>query len=235
MCGRYTVAASRGGFEEVFPELRGLPVDRVFAERFNVAPTQEVAALSRPEGGQVTAELMRWGLIPGWAKSPNDGPKMINAKAETLLERRSYKGLVARASGRCLVVADGFYEWAETGGRRKQPWRFTVDGGVPFAFAGLCTTWDPPDGPPLRSLTVITTEPNDLVRPVHDRMPAIFMDQKDRERWLDPQVGGEEASSLLGPADADRMKAQRVSFAVGSPRNEGPGLLIAEQAGLFED
>ena len=233
MCGRYTVAASRGGFEEVFPELRALPKDRVFAERFNVAPTQEVAALSRPEGESVTAELMRWGLIPSWASSPDDGPKMINAKSETLRERRSYKGLVAKAAGRCLVVADGFYEWADTGGRRKQPWRFTVDGGVPFAFAGLCTTWQPPDGPPLRSLTVITTSPNSLVEPVHNRMPAILADDETRAAWLDPKLGADEVCALLAPIDPERMSADRVSVAVGSPRNEGPGLLEPEQTELF--
>lgn len=233
MCGRYTVAASRGGFEEVFPELRALPDERVFAERFNVAPTQEVAALSRPYGQKVQAELMRWGLVPVWASHPDDGPKMINAKAETLRARRSYKGLVARASGRCLVVADGFYEWAAAAAGRKQPWRFTLDGGAPFAFAGLCTTWEPPEGEPLRSLVVITTEPNQVVSPIHDRMPAILADPEGRSAWLDEETSVEEACSLLVPADASRMEANRVSFAVGSPRNEGPGLLEPEQTGLF--
>lgn len=235
MCGRYTAAGRRGDFEDVFPELRELPADRVFAERFNVAPTQEVAALTRPEGCPVTAELMHWGLVPHWSKGPSTEHRMINARAETIEEKRSYRDLFGSASGRCLVIADGFYEWAPPVGGIKQPWRFTVDGGRPFAFAGLCTSWSPAEGPPLRSLTVITTAPNGLVAPVHDRMPAILADPEARAAWLDPDAGPDELKELLAPAPEARMEASPVSRAVGSPRNEGPGLLVAEQSGLFPD
>ena len=112
MCGRYTITPSRQELEAGFSELKALPQDRIFAERFNVAPTQEVVALTRPEGSAArTAELLRWGLVPRWATGPDDGVKMINARSETIAEKPSYKGLVAEAKGRCLILADGFYEW----------------------------------------------------------------------------------------------------------------------------
>jgi putative SOS response-associated peptidase YedK len=159
---------------------------------------------------------------------------MINARSETLLERPSYRGLAKSSNGRCLVVADGFYEWQGVKGGPKQPWRFTVDGGEPFCFAGLHTTWVPEQGGlKLRSCTIITTTPNELVKPVHDRMPAILADPADLEAWLDPDLDGTEASGLLRPFDASRMSADRVARAVGKPGNEGPSLLIPEQEGLF--
>ena len=177
---------------------------------------------------------MRWGLVPAWAESPDVGVKMINARAETLTERRSYRGLVKSAAGRCLVIADGFYEWAPASTETpKQPWRFTVDGGKPFAFAGLCSTWQPAEGPALRSLTVITTEPNSIVKPIHDRMPAILADQELRDAWLDQTLTANQAVELLGPLEAGRIEKTRVSRAVGNPRNEGPSLLVDEQTGLF--
>jgi len=177
---------------------------------------------------------MRWGLVPAWAESPDVGVKMINARAETLTERRSYRGLVKNAAGRCLVIADGFYEWAPASTEiPKQPWRFTVDGGKPFAFAGLCATWQPAEGPALRSLTVITTAPNSIVKPIHDRMPAILADQALRDAWLDRTLTANQAVALLGPLEAERVERSRVSRAVGNPRNEGPSLLVDEQAGLF--
>ena len=234
MCGRYTLTPSRSELEDAFPLLAGLPVDRIFSERFNVAPSQEVAVLSRSPGCEVAAELMRWGLVPSWSSGPGAGVKMINARAETLAERPAYRGLIAKADGRCLVPADGFYEWQAMQGGRKQPWRFTVEGGRPFTFAGLCATWEPPDGgPALRSCTIVTTDANPLVKPIHDRMPAILADDELLNAWLDPAIDGDGARELLSPFDARRMEAGKASFAVGSPRNEGPGLLVAEEETLF--
>lgn len=234
MCGRYTLTPSRSELEGAFPELAGLPQDRVFAERFNVAPSQEIAVLTTDAEGATRAELMRWGLVPSWSKGPDAGVKMINARSETLRERPSYRGLVAKSKGRCLIPADGFYEWQPVQGGRKQPWRFTVDDGGPFTFAGLCTTWQPPDdGPELRSCTIITTDANRLVEPIHDRMPAIIADGELRRSWLDPAVDGDAACSMLGPFDPARMSAVKASRAVGRPGNEGPSLLIAEEETLF--
>ena len=234
MCGRYTITPSRQELEAGFSQLKALPQDRVFAERFNVAPTQEVVALTRPEGsGTVTAELLRWGLVPKWAKGPDDGVKMINARSETIAEKPSYKGLVAKAKGRCLILADGFYEWEAVASGPKQPWRFSLENGGVFALAGLCTTWTPEGGRPLRSCTVITTEPNELVAPVHDRMPAILTTEAEFEAWLDPATDSAAAREMLKPLPAKLMRKDKAAQAVGKPSNEGPALLHPEQPGLF--
>jgi len=235
MCGRYTLTPSRKELEVGFSQLTALPQDRIFAERFNVAPTQEVVGITHPNDAPApVAELLRWGLVPHWAPSPDTEVKMINARAETVLEKPSYKGLIEEASGRCLIIADGFYEWEAIKGSTKQPWRFTVDGGIPFAFAGLCSTWTPKDsGPPLRSCVIITTEPNALVKPIHNRMPAILADQASQEAWLNPMVGGEEAAGLLKPLADSRMEKAKAAKAVGKPSNEGPLLFLPEQEGLF--
>lgn len=234
MCGRYTLTLKRSDLERCFPEVASLPEDRVFCERFNIAPSQEAVVISRPEGGQPTAELMRWGLVPHWSKGPHGEVKMINARAETLAERPAYRGLVASASGRCLVPADGFYEWQQVKPGTKQPWRYTLADGEPFAFAGLCETWTAADGgEPLRSFTVVTTEPNSLVAEVHDRMPAILATREAREAWLDPGLDPAATRGLLAPLESGAMAAERVSRAVGKPSNEGPGLLVPEQQQLF--
>jgi putative SOS response-associated peptidase YedK len=234
MCGRYTLTVTRPELERAFAPIAALPTDRIFAERFNVAPTQEVAVISRPRGGEVQAELMRWGLVPHWASDPDGAVKMINARSETLRERPAYRNLIGSSAGRCLIPADGFYEWEGVKGGPKQPWRFTVDGGKPFAFAGLCATWQPPDDAPLlRSCTVITTEPNSLVSPIHDRMPAILADVELQERWLDPECSGDEACFLLKPLAANRMTTAKAAKAVGKPSNEGQSLLTPDQQELF--
>lgn len=234
MCGRYTITPSRQELEAGFSELKGLPQDRIFAERFNVAPTQEVVALTRPDATSPRiAELLRWGLVPKWAKGPDDGVKMINARAETIAEKPSYKGLVAKSEGRCLILADGFYEWEAVASGPKQPWRFSLASGTVFALAGLCTTWQPDEGPPLRSCTVITTEPNELVAPVHDRMPAILTTEEAMEAWLDPAIDSDGARGLLEPLQANLMRKDKAAQAVGKPSNEGPALLHPEQPGLF--
>lgn len=236
MCGRYTITPSRQELEAGFAEVAALPQDRIFAERFNVAPTQEVVALTRPDAdGPRVAELLRWGLVPSWvgADGPDEAFKMINARAETLAEKPSYRGLVAHSEGRCLILADGFYEWEAVQGGPKQPWRFTLADGSVFALAGLCATWQPKEGPALRSCTVITTEPNDLVRPIHDRMPAILADNESAEAWLDPTVDSASARELLAPLAAGRMLKQKAARAVGKPSNEGRALLEPEQPELF--
>jgi putative SOS response-associated peptidase YedK len=234
VCGRYTITPSRQELEAGFAELKDLPQDRIFAERFNVAPTQEVVALTRPDPeGPRVAELLRWGLVPKWATAPDDGVKMINARSETIAEKPSYKGLVAKSKGRCLILADGFYEWEVVASGPKQPWRFSLAGGEVFALAGLCTTWTPEEGQPLRSCTVITTEPNELVAPVHDRMPAIITDEESMAAWLAPEVDSDAARALLAPLPATSMRKDKAAQAVGKPANEGPALLHPEQPGLF--
>jgi putative SOS response-associated peptidase YedK len=172
MCGRYTASMPRSVLRERF----AIEVPEGWTERYNLAPAQQLLAARRRDGTREAA-LLRWGLVPSWAKSPSASYKMINARAETLLEKPSYRGLVG--SRRCLIPADGFYEWQVVGGR-KQPIRFTLVGGEPFAFAGLWTVWtDKATGERIESATIITTRANELVAPVHDRMPVILTFDQD--------------------------------------------------------
>jgi putative SOS response-associated peptidase YedK len=213
--------------------------------RFNVAPTQEILAVrSSPEpeeaaAGEREARLMRWGLVPVWAKDLKVGYRMINAKKENLTKSRAYGPLVGKFRHRCLIVADGFYEWmkAEDPKQPRQPWRFTVDGGEPFAFAGLCTRkeWDDPeergfDDGYLYTCTLVTTTPNEVVRPVHDRMPVILPGPDAEAAWLRPDLSAEDAIAMLGPLDARRMEGAPANPAlnkVGKGTAEGPELLVA--------
>jgi putative SOS response-associated peptidase YedK len=217
--------------------------------RFNVAPTQEILVVrdspdeEKALAGEREARLMRWGLIPVWSKDLKVGYRMINAKTENLTKSRAYGPLVGKFRHRCLIVADGFYEWmkAEDPKQPRQPWRFTVDGGEPFAFAGLCTRkeWDDgeergvdPDGY-LYSATIITTTPNAVVKPVHDRMPAILPGAEAEAAWLDPRLTTEEAIAMLGPLDPGRMAGAPANPAlnkVGKGMAEGPELLVAPQS-----
>src|SRR5215204_5504243 len=219
-------------------------------ERFNVAPTQEVLTVrSSPdpeeaERGEREARLMRWGLVPRWARDLKVGYKMINAKAENLTSSKAYGPLVDKFRHRCLIVADGFYEWmkAEDPKQPRQPWRFTVDGGKPFAFAGLCTRkkWDEPeergyeDGY-LYTCTLVTTAPNQVVAPVHNRMPAILPSPEAEAAWLDPKLSPEDAVEMCGPLDPRRMSSAPANPAlnkVGKGMTEGPELLVAPQESL---
>ena len=212
--------------------------------RFNVAPTQEVLTIrSSPDPEEAAAGLrearpMRWGLVPRWAKDLKVGYRMINAKAENLSSSRAYSPLVGKFRHRCLIVGDGFYEWmkAEDPKQPRQPWRFTVDGGEPFAFAGLCTRkeWEDEedrgfDDGWLYSCTIVTTTPNELVAKVHDRMPAILPGPEAEAAWLRPDLSLEEAVAMCAPLPASRMdsapanpKLNKVGKGV-----EGPELLAA--------
>ncbi len=213
--------------------------------RFNVAPTQEILVVrASPEPdeaseGEREARLMRWGLVPRWAKDLKVGYRMINAKTENLTKSRAYGPLVGKYRHRCLIVADGFYEWmrAEDPKQPRQPWRFTVDDGEPFAFAGLCTRkeWEDPedrgfDDGWLYSCTIVTTTPNEVVSPVHNRMPAILPNADAEAAWLRPDLSAEDAIAMLGPLDARRMQSAPANpklNKVGKGTEEGPELLVA--------
>jgi putative SOS response-associated peptidase YedK len=264
MCGRFTVTAKdtktiadrfqvelekaleRGGDGEAPPPSKKLAKG---LGRFNVAPTQEILVIrSSPvpeeaEAGEREARLMRWGLVPRWAKDLKVGYRMINAKAENLTSSRAYGPLVGKFRHRCLIVADGFYEWmkAEDPKQPRQPWRFTVDGGAPFAFAGICTRkeWDQPDdrgfdGGWLYSATIVTTTPNAVVAPVHDRMPAILPGLEAEAAWLRPDLSVEDAVAMCAPLDPSRMSSAPANprlNKVGKGMGEGPELLVAPQSG----
>lgn len=218
--------------------------------RFNVAPTQEVLvvrASPEPEEakrGEREARLMRWGLVPVWSKDLKVGYRMINAKKENLLKSKAYAPLVGKFRHRCLIVADGFYEWmkAEDPKQPRQPWHFQVDGGEPFAFAGLCTRkeWSDPgdrgyDDGHLYTCTLVTTTPNEVVAPVHGRMPAILPSHEAEAAWLDPDLSAEDAVAMCGPLDASRMSSAPANpklNKVGKGMSEGPELLVAPQESL---
>jgi putative SOS response-associated peptidase YedK len=213
MCGRYTVAVD----PQLLAERFNVALPEEFVPRFNVAPTDPVLALTERSAGR---ELMtaRWGLIPHWAKEPKVGAKMINARAETLAEKSAYRPLLAK--GRCLILADGFYEWRLDPDGKKRPVRYTLDDGAPFGFAGLWTGWrDPESGESLRSCTIITTAANPLVALVHDRMPVI-LPRGVEDEWLDRDVPVEVALALLQPYPAEHMHAADASLLVNSVKND---------------
>ena len=213
MCGRYTVAVDPQLLAERFGVT--LPDDTV--PRFNVAPTDPVLALTERSAGR---ELMvaRWGLVPHWAKDPKAGARMINARAETLAERSAYRTLLAK--NRCLVLADGFYEWRLDPDGKKRPVRYALDDGSPFGFAGLWTSWrDPESGESMRTCTIITTAANSLVAPVHDRMPVI-LPRGVEDEWLDRDVPPAAALELRRPYPSEHMIGSDATMLVNSVKND---------------
>ncbi len=216
MCGRYTY------FPAEFSDLRlTWNVDEVFGldlkPRYNIAPTQEAPVIVQADAKR-KIELFRWGLIPWWAKDPAIGNKMINTRAETLAEKPAFRDLLGKR--RCLVLADGFYEWRKEG-KGKVPMRFKLKSGEPFAFAGLWDTWKQPDGNLLRTYTIVTTEPNDVLRPIHDRMPAMLSND-EAQKWLAVDDEIAHALALLKPYPPEKMEGYEVSPLVSNPRNDSP-------------
>jgi putative SOS response-associated peptidase YedK len=212
MCGRFTLTAPHQALAQLFPlfDLPDVPPN------YNVAPTQAVLAVRVPHGqDQPAPALLKWGLVPGWADDPALGNRMINARAETAADKPSFRSAFRRR--RCLVLANGFYEWGKAGGK-KQPYLIRLRGGAPFAFAGLWEHWER-DGRAVDSCTILTTDPNELVKPLHDRMPVILA-PPDFALWLDPKVEtGPELQGLLRPYAAEAMTAYPVGLRVNSPKN----------------
>ena len=214
MCGRYTLKTPPAELAELF----GLGDPPALAPRYNIAPTQPVPAVRSSAGDGREWALLRWGLVPGWADDPSVGNRMINARAETVAAKAAFRN--ALKNRRCLVAADGFYEWKREG-RQKQPFHIRLRGGGPFAFAGLWERWTK-GGEPLESCTFLTTGPNELMQPLHDRMPVIIAPE-DFDLWLDPAVRDAEAlAHLLRPFPAERMEAFPVSKHVNSPTRDDP-------------
>lgn len=211
MCGRFTFI----DIEDIRERFNAEPID--LKPNYNVAPTQDVPVIIN---GQLS--MFRWGLIPFWAKDPTIGHKMINARAETVDEKPSFKHSLQRK--RCLIVADGFYEWRKEG-RTKRPYRITLKNKELFGFAGLWDTWKSPTGD-INSCTIITTTPNELMVSIHDRMPVIL--SRDSERvWLDQSiVDAGYLKSLLVPYPAEAMIAYAVSSYVNSVKNNGPECMV---------
>lgn len=192
---------------------------------FNICPTQDILVVRAGPQGREGA-VVRWGLIPGWAKDETIGNKLANARSETVQSKPSFRAALKKR--RCLIPIDGFYEWRKVGAA-KQPVFIHRKDGAPFAIAGLYEFWKGPDGP-VQTATLLTTTPNALMEPIHDRMPVI-LDPRDYDLWLDPGVqDGEALRHLYAPSPPEELEAYEVSKAVNNPRNQGPELIAAVTA-----
>jgi putative SOS response-associated peptidase YedK len=216
MCGRYGLAVDTSKLQERFETSNTLPD---LQPRFNIAPTQALPVIVRNSPNSMV--LMQWGLIPSWSKEPQVSYSTINARAENLLKSSVYKKPFQRQ--RCLVPASGFYEWQQTSAG-KQPYYLHLQDTDVFAFAGLYDIWRDKHGHELHSYTIITTKPNDLVAPIHNRMPVILR-RDDENVWLDTDADPARLLALLTPYPADEMSAYRVSTWVNSPSNDAPQAL----------
>lgn len=226
MCGRFSQYHAVEAIAEAFQvdEIIDLP------HRYNIAPSQPVAAIVQlPDSDRRKLKWLRWGLIPSWAKDPAIGYKLINARAETASEKPSFRS--AFKHRRCLIPSDGFYEWQRLEGSKtkKQPYYFSLKDNNPFAFAGLWERWESKEGDIVETCTILTTEANELVSPIHDRMPVI-LHPKDYALWLDPNFTSSDSlqdaycrlQALLKPYPSEAMIAYPVSSKVNSPKNDSP-------------
>ena len=214
MCGRYSLKAD---IAQLAMRFEFAADEAIHEPAYNIAPMQQVLTVTND--GELRAEYMRWGLIPFWAKDAKIGYRMINARGETVAEKPSFR--TALRKRRCLILADGFYEWQKLGGKQKRPMRIVLKSGEPFAFAGLWETWKDPEGEMVKSCTIITTAANDFLRPIHDRMPVI-LPRESESFWLDKDVEDPLAlTSVIAPYPDDEMDAFEVSTLVNNTRNKG--------------
>ncbi|MEK7349974.1 MAG: SOS response-associated peptidase [Nitrospirota bacterium] len=219
MCGRFTQTATSAIIAEQF----GVIGPSLFQPRYNIAPSQPIAVIRiEPDSTTRTLVMLRWGLIPSWAKDPKIGNQCINAKAETVAAKPSFRSAFKKR--RCLVIATGFYEW-QVQGQTKQPMWIGLQSQRPFGFAGLWEQWKPADGEPLETCTIITTEPNNLMAKIHNRMPVILA-PASYDQWLDPTFQHiEPLKALLRPYLGEDLMAYPVSTLVNNPRHDMPQCL----------
>jgi len=219
MCGRFTLTIDPAHLQEAFP-WAVIPNDLI--PRYNIAPSQPVAVI--PNTGEYIVSMYKWGLIPSWSKEPSIGERMINARSETLAEKPSFRNAYRRR--RCLILADGFYEWKPSlGNKSKQPILIRLKGNIPFTFAGLWEHWTAPDGSEIRSCTIITTQPNSLIESIHNRMPVI-LPPDSYMHWLSAEdCPASELNKLLIPYPSNEMIAYPVSKKVNSPLNDSNELI----------
>ncbi len=216
MCGRFALFSP----EDILAAMFGVEGDRFPAASYNIAPSRDVAAVRIAPEGRARRELarLRWGLIPSWAKDPTIGNRMINARVETVPDKPAFRSAFRRR--RCLVPADGFYEWQKAGSR-KQPYFVRMADGKPFAFAGLWERWEGPGGD-VSSCTLLTTEANDLLAPIHDRMPVI-LSPAEFDAWLDPETQDpRKLLPLLRPCPPGLLTAFPVRALVNNPAADDP-------------
>ena len=222
MCGRFVLAVDPADLEASFVGVE-LPPAGAMQPRYNIAPTQPVAVITN--SAERKLEFFNWGLIPSWAKDPKIGNRMINARAETLAEKPSFRAAYKRR--RCLIPTNGFYEWQRhPDSKTKTPMFISLTSGKPFAFAGLWESWHSSEGDLVLSCTIITTTPNELMEPIHNRMPAI-LSAEAYDVWLAPgEQSGVKMQSLLAPYPAAEMQAYAISTFVNSPRNDSPECIL---------
>ena len=214
MCGRYSLKAD---IAQLAMRFEFAADEAIHEPAYNIAPTQQVLTVTNE--GERRASYMRWGLIPFWAKDAKIGYRMINARGETVAEKPSFR--TALRKRRCLILADGFYEWQKLGGKQKRPMRIVLKSGEPFAFAGLWETWKDPEGEMVKSCTIITTAANDFLRPIHDRMPVI-LPRESESFWMDKEIDDPLAlASVIAPYPDSEMEAFEVSPLVNNTRNKG--------------
>jgi putative SOS response-associated peptidase YedK len=219
MCGRFTLTIDPMHLQQAFP-WAVIPDD--LPPRYNVAPSQPVAVI--PNTGENKLTMFKWGLIPSWSKDPSIGDRMINARSETLAEKPSFRNAYRRR--RCLILSDGFYEWQQNPTlRTKQPVFIRFEDKRPFAFAGLWEIWNSPDGSEIRSCTIITTQPNALLQPIHNRMPVILPPETYQEWLAREERLPEKLNHLLTPFPPEEMVAYPVSKMVNSPQVDSPELI----------
>lgn len=221
MCGRFTLTAT---FSEIINrfDIESAIQEELYNPNFNAAPSQSVLAVIN-DGRNNRLGYLRWGLIPPWSTDLKIGYKMINARAETLTEKTSYRNPYKKK--RCLVIADSFYEWKRQDNKTKTPMRIKLKSSDLFSMAGLWESWKSPDGKTIYSCTVITTKPNELVKDIHDRMPVILKPE-DEKVWLDPSISDTSLlNNFLVPLSEDLMEAYEVSSLVNSPKNNSPNLI----------
>ncbi len=231
MCGRYTQTSDA---DTLLLEFDLAPTEIAVEPRYNLAPGQMGPVAIDTGEDRPVLKLMRWGLVPSWAKEERIGYKMINARAETIETKPAFRRLFK--SRRCLVLADGFYEWnGIEKGKTKIPYRFTIRGGRPFALAGLWDRWRGDNDKTLDTYTIITTSANDLVGLVHERMPVI-LGSRAKTVWLDRNSGRDSLPALLKPYDPEEMEVHRVSTLVNKPIHDDPSLILPDQGdpGLFD-
>ena len=216
MCGRYELHTHPAALALLF----GLPHPPAINPRYNIAPTQDVPVIRRTRAGVRVLALVRWGLVPRWAKDPSIGVRMINARSETLADKPAFR--MALRHHRCLVPADGFYEWMPRASGGKQPMHVGMQDGAPFAMAGLTERWLSPEGEVLDTCTIVTTQANALLAPVHDRMPVIIAPEH-YARWL--EAAGDDVADLFAPYPAQAMAFHPVSTRVNAVRNDDAALI----------
>jgi len=218
MCGRFALKTPPRSIQQHFD----IPETIDLSPRYNIAPSQDIVVIRHLSGKDYRQlDMLRWGLIPGWAKDMKISYRMINARAETLAQKPSFSAAFKKR--RCLIAADGFYEWRHLG-KTKQPYFVHMKNGAVFGFAGLWESWTSPGGSIVESCTIITTSANDLVRKIHDRMPVILHPQK-YAAWLNQESWENSLQPLLVPYPASEMESYRVSSEVNNPKNNIPACL----------